>query len=132
MQRLREAPANQYWGTPLDRDKTPQPADNWFGLRLGLCDLRGTLAERGPWQGQILWEHLGEVVELEGKVDRVTVLRKGILEQEPKMKPLADALALIRASVVPGTDPDTVKRLKNPALFRPVLFLKRLTREGAR
>jgi len=69
---------------------------------------------------------------LEGKVDRVTVLRKGILEQEPKMKPLADALALIRASVVPGTDPDTVKRLKNPALFRPVLFLKRLTREGAR
>lgn len=132
MQRLKEAPANQYWGVPLDRDETPQPADAWFGLRLGLCDLRGTLAERGPWQGQILWEHLGEVVELEKRVDRVTVLRKGILEQDAEMKPLADALTLIRASVVPVTELGAVKRLEDPALFRSVLFLKRLTREGVR
>ena len=132
MQRLREAPANQYWGKPLDRQETPQPPDAWFGLRLGLCDLRGTLAERGPWQGQILWKGLGEVVDVEKNVDRVTVLRKGILEQDAEMKPLADALALIRASVVPATDLRTVERLENPALFRPVLFLKRLTREGVR
>lgn len=130
MQRLKEAPANQYWGMPLDREETPQPADSWFGLRLGLCDLRGTLAERGPWQGQILWQDLGQVVELEGKVDRVTVLRKGSLEQDAEMKPLADALALIRADVVKATDLAIVKRLEDPTLFRPVLFLKRLTREG--
>jgi len=133
MQRLEEAPANQYWGEPLSEDEEePKPQDSWFGLRLGLCDLRGTLAERGPWQGQVLWEDMGEVVGLERKVDRVTVLRKAILEQEPAMKPLADALALIRANVVPGTDLTTVKRLENPTLFRPVLFLKQLTREGAR
>lgn len=132
MQRLKEAPANQYWGKPLPLKEKVQPERHWFGLRLGLCDLRGTLAERGPWQGQILWGGLSEVVDLEQGVDRVTVLRKAILEQEPVMKPLADALALIRANVVPGTDLADVWRLENPALFRPVLFLKRLTREGTR
>jgi hypothetical protein len=134
MQRLAEAPANQYWGRPLAKEEgKPKPHDSWFGLRLGLCDLRGTLAERGPWQGQILWQDLGDVVELEGRVDRVTVLHKAILEQEPHMKPLADALALIRVNVVSGTDLADAKRLnRDPALFRPVLFLKQLTREGAR
>ena len=133
MQRLAEAPANQYWSRPLGKkEEKPRPPDSWAGLRLGLCDLRGTLAAQGPWQGQILWKELGKVVQLEKSVDRVTVLRKGILEQEPEMKPLADALALIRANVVRGTDLKTVKCLENPSLFRPVLFLKRLTREGVR
>lgn len=132
MRRLEEAPANQYWGEPLSEDEEePKPQDSWFGLRLGLCDLRGTLAERGPWQGQVLWDDLGEVGRLEGTFDRVTVLRKAILEQGPGMKPLADALALIRANVA-GIKLADAGRLEDPALFRPVLFLKRLTREGRR
>lgn len=132
MRRLEEAPANQYWGEPLSEDEEePKPQDSWFGLRLGLCDLRGTLAERGPWQGQVLWDDLGEVGRLEGTFDRVTVLRKAILEQDPVMKPLAEALTLIRANAT-GIKLADAGRLEDPALFRPVLFLKRLTREGRR
>ena len=131
MRRLEKAPANQYWGKPLAKDEEePKLPDSWFGLRLGLCDLRGTLAERGPWQGQIVWENMSEVVELEGKIDRVTVLRQAILEQDTDMKPLAEALTLIRSNVTGQLA--QARRLENPALFRPVLFLKQLTREGAR
>jgi hypothetical protein len=131
MQRLAEAPASQYWGQPLPPGEKAAAGDGWFGLRLGLCDLRGTLAERGPWQGQILWADMGDVLWLEGEVDRVTVLHKAILEQDPEMRPLAEALTLIRANVT-GLSPGAARRLGEETLFRPVLFLKQLTREGAR
>jgi hypothetical protein len=98
MRRLEEAPAGQYWGRSLTHEETKTAKTSWFGLRLGLCDLRGTLAERGPWQGQVLWDELDELVELERRADRVTVLHKAVLEQDPAMVPLAEALALIRAN----------------------------------
>lgn len=109
----------------------------WTGLRLGLCDLRGTLAERGPWQGQVLWRDLGDTIELEDAVDRVTVLRKGVLSRDADLIPLAEALTYIRADragwkTEKKSRRELAEELCRESLFRPVLFLKHLTREGVR
>ncbi len=124
VRRLAEAdPARLDGGKRRDKETT-----EWTGLRLGLCDLRGTLAEKGPWQGQVLWRDLGDTIALAGEVDRVTVLRQGILSWDDDLVPLAQALTYIRADRT-RLSRAMAEQLCQDTLFRPVLFLKHLTRE---
>lgn len=110
----------------LFRQLAAHDDENWYGLRLGFTDLRGTLSEVGPQRAEVAYADLGEVLGLARDVDRRTVLLRA--KTAAHITPeLANALTKIRADHV-RVSQQQAQRLNDKEIFPPVLFLKRATR----
>jgi hypothetical protein len=108
-------------------DPVPLGALPWYGVRLGLCDLRGSLSEVGPLHAEVTYEGLGEVLDLVARVDRRTV-QQYQSTAEAIAPALAEAQALVRTRKVAGLRPNHVRRLIRDDRFPAVHFIKRAIR----
>lgn len=123
--------------------KRSEGTREWRGLRLGLCDLRGTLTEVGPWHAQVLFGDAHEVFSIASQVDRRSLESAAALRQrdyqswlraaEPRRAELgpyttlAAALLHVRGGRLRWSV-DTKAALGRDYIFDPVLFLKKMTR----
>jgi hypothetical protein len=112
-------------------------AEPWYGLRLALSDLRGTLSGAAPMLAQLTYGDLGDVLRLAQTIDRRTVTgRAAIIDSSAidqhasadEITQLADALTLIRGKRIGKSD--QVKELldDHEKKFKPVHFIKTATR----
>jgi hypothetical protein len=117
----------------LDRNESPAEEKRlqkteWYGLRLGFSDLRGSLSEVGPLHAEVTYETLGEVLDLVDRVDRATVLQYAQAAQYVSPE-LAQAKAIVRTRRLQPLELEHVEALSDEKkMFSPVYFIKRAIR----
>jgi hypothetical protein len=113
----------------------PAADGGWYGLRLALADMRGTLTSRAPGKATVTLDELPDRLELNRSVDRRTVtgraadLGRGAGAEWAKQ--VADARLYVRSDWRHKGEEERrqVAKALTEEAFAPVLFLKRMARE---